>query len=442
GGIYDQLGGGFARYATDSAWLVPHFEKMLYDNALLSMAYLQAFQATGDKSYRRIVEETLGYLLRDLRHPTGGFFSSQDADSEGEEGKFYVWSDKEFAEVLGPSADLLRGYYGVTPEGNFEGQNILNVTTELKGVAAELGISPRSAAKRLSDGRRLLHEVRARRVPPATDDKVLTAWNGLALRALAEAGAVLERVDFVSAAEECATFLLSEMRPRQRLLRSWKDGRANLNAYLEDYALLINGLLSLHQATFSHRWLHAADELTGEMIALFWDDEAGGFYDVGSDHERLLIRPRSNFDNAVPSGASAAAEALLRLSVLSGNEEYREKAATLLASNALLAGQHPQAFGNWLRVMEMYLSEPSEVALLGDPADDATKAMMRAVHGRYLPNLTVIGLDPSESLPFASPLLTQRGQVGGRATAYVCSNYVCALPTADPKELASQLRPS
>ena len=255
GGIYDHLGGGFARYSTDGFWLVPHFEKMLYDNALLASLYLQGLQATGDQRYRVVVEETLDYLLRDLRHADGGFFSSQDADSEGVEGKYYVWAQSEVERLLGDDAGLFIRYYGVTPHGNFEGRNILNVPDSAAAAAADLGVSVDELTQRLAPMRQTLLEERAKRIPPATDDKVLTGWNGLALRALSEAAFVLDRPDYREAAERNADFLLRELRRDGRLLRTWKDGRAHLAGYLEDYALLINGLLSLHAATFSRRWL-------------------------------------------------------------------------------------------------------------------------------------------------------------------------------------------
>ena len=344
GGIYDHLGGGFARYSTDASWLVPHFEKMLYDNALLASAYVQAFQLTRDDGHRAVASETLDYVLRDLAHPAGGFYSSQDADSEGVEGKYYVWDADEVRTALGESdAAVFCRVYGVSDAGNFEGRNILRLAESPGAVAAELGIDEQALRSRLDDMRATLLGLRSQRVPPATDDKVLTAWNGLMLRTLADAGAVLDDARYVDAAERNATFLLGAMRPDGRLLRTWKDGRAHLLGYLEDYAFLINGLISLHEATFAHLWLHAARELCDEMIGLFWDGDAGGLFDVGADHERLIVRPRERFDNAIPSGESAAAEALLRLGVIGGDEEYLNKAALLLRGTAPAAG--PYALG-------------------------------------------------------------------------------------------------
>jgi len=430
GGIYDHLGGGFSRYSTDDRWLVPHFEKMLYDNALLAQVYLQAYQVTGDSTFRAVTEETLEYLLRDLRHTEGGFFSSQDADSEGVEGKYYVWTPDEIDEVLGSSdGAIVRDRFGVSADGNFDGSNILNLSSPLSG-------AERTVMRPLLDR---LREARSQRVPPATDDKVLTSWNGLAIRALAEAGAVLDEPRYIEAARGTATFILEAMRPDGRLLRTWKDGNAHLLGYLEDYAFLINALVSLHQADFQHRWLHDARLLADEMLALFWDEEAEVLYDVGHDHEKLIVRPREYFDNAIPSGASAAAEALHRLGVLAGDQTYTATAGRLLRGVSPLMARAPLGLGNWLKVLELHQAEPAELAIVGSPQDDGTRGLLRTLHASYRPARILVGLIPGESMPFDSPLLEGRGQVGGRATAYVCSGYRCELPTTDAKVLADQL---
>ena len=447
GGIHDQLGGGFHRYATDKFWLVPHFEKMLYDNALLSQLYLQAYQVTGEAAYRRTVERSFDYLLREMRHPSGGFYSSQDADSEGVEGKYYVWTRAEVEAVLGAEdAEIVCTAYGISGRGNFEGGTILSRTMGATP-AANRGATPAAhggagdealRAKLVPLEERLL-AARAKRVPPATDDKVLTAWNGLALRALSEAAVVLENDRYRAAAEETGAFLLDHMHGDGRLLRTWKDGRAHLKAYLEDYALLVLGLLALHEATFAHRWLHAARKLTDEMLALFWDAEAGVLYDVGTDHEALLIRPREIFDNAVPSGGSAAAEALVRLGRLTGNDDYTAKAIALLRQAVASMRQQPLGFGNWLKVLELHLAPPMEVAIAGSIGDAGTRALLRELHGRYGPNRVIVGLSPHEPEPFASPVLEGRGLVAGKPAAYVCHGYACELPTSDPRVLAEQL---
>ena len=438
GGIYDHLGGGFARYSTDDHWLVPHFEKMLYDNALLAPLYLKAFQTTGDPRRREAAEETLAYLLRDLRHPDGGFFSSQDADSEGVEGKFYVWTPAEIEAALGPDgARLFRRRYGVGPHGNFEGSSILHAPDSPAAAARDLGVDVGELLDRLAPMRRALLEERAKRVSPATDDKVLAAWNGLALRALAEAAFALDRPDLRDAAERCAAFLLRELRPAGRLLRAWKDGQARHLAYLEDYALIVNGLLSLHTATFAHRWLREARTLTDEMLALFWDDEEDAFYDVGADHERLIVRPRDLTDNATPSGGSAAAEALLRVAALTGDAALEEKADRLIGGVAALAARYPLGFGNWLRVMERRLAPPLEIVVVGDPQAEETRALLAPLRGR-LPSFAFVGLAPGEPAPFPTPLLEGRASASV-PTAYVCRKFVCGLPATDPSALAAQL---
>src|SRR5215204_6548020 len=314
GGIYDQLGGGFARYSVDQYWLVPHFEKMLYDNALLSRLYLEAYQATRDPFYARIAEETLDYVLRDMTSPEGGFYSAEDADSEGEEGKFYVWTPGEMESALGPDdAKLAARYWDVTERGNFEGKNIINVPRPPEAVAREFGISTEVLWDRIVGIRAKLLAKRDERIRPGLDDKVLSAWNGLMLRALALAARVTGRDDYREAAEKNASFLLERLKVDGRLRRSYKDGRARLNGYLEDYACVADGLVALYEATFEARWLREAAALADAMNGLFWDEERGAFYDTPADHERLVTRPRDVYDNASPSGTSVAAEVLLKL---------------------------------------------------------------------------------------------------------------------------------
>ena len=429
GGIYDHLAGGFARYSTDDHWLVPHFEKMLYDNALLASAYLQAYQVTGEPRFRQVVEETLDYLISDLAHPNGGFFSSLDADSEGVEGKYYVWTAEEIDSILGDEGGhLLKTALGVAGGPNFEGKNIL--------------YRPDPASpddERIKPLKATLRAARAARTPPSTDDKVLTSWNALAIRTLAEAGAVLDEPRFRDAGARAAGVILRVMRPEGRLLRTWKDGTAHLLGYLEDYAHLINALVSLHAATFDHSWLHAARDLTDEMLGLFWDESDECFYDVGTDHEELIVRPRDLYDNAVPSGASSAAEALLQMGIISGDDRYTRIAARLLRGMVPLLPRVPVGFGNWLKAVEFYLAEPVAVVIIGDPNAEDTRALLRALHAIYQPNRMVVGMAPEESHRFASPLLDERGQRGGVATAYVCNGYRCDLPTTDVSVLASQL---
>ena len=441
GGIYDQIAGGFHRYSTDSFWLVPHFEKMLYDNALLARLYLHAWLATGRSLYRRIAEETLDYVLREMTGEQGGFFSATDADSEGEEGKFFVWSPEEIEAALGDEdAALFGAFFGVSQRGNFEGKNILNIPVKAADFAGRQGVSLERLLEVIRRGRETLRLEREKREHPLLDDKALASWNGLMLRAFAEAGAALERQDYLDAAAKNASFLLGDLRPGGQLLRSYRQGQAKLPGFLEDFSFVADGLLSLYEATFERRWLDAARELADEMISLFWDESAGGFYDTGRGHEELVIRPRDVFDNAQPCGGSVASDLLLRLSVVTGNEEYAVKAVAPLRSLAELMGRAPAGTGRWLAALDFYLSTPKEVAVIGPTDDPATSALLREVNGRYIPNRVIVGAEGgNDAGAFGLPLLEGRGMVDGKATAYVCENYACQLPVTDAEALAAQL---
>ncbi len=441
GGMYDQVGGGFHRYSTDAYWLVPHFEKMLYDNALLARLYLHAWQITGNQLYRRITEETLDYVLREMTDPAGGFYSAQDADSEGVEGKFFIWTPDELRPLLGDDADLIMGYYGVTERGNFEGSNILNVPRSPGDYVNQQGVSQDALDEAIARARATLLEVRERRIHPLLDDKVLTSWNGLMLRAFAEAGAALERPDYLDAARNNAAFLLDNMRDTDgRILRTWRNGEAKLLGYLEDYSCLADGLLTLHEATLEPRWLQEAVAVADGMNALFWDDAVGGFYDTGSDHEQLVIRPRDVFDNAQPCGSSVAADVLLRLGVITGNDGYSSKGATPLRALQQLLGRAPAATGYWLGALDFYVSLPREIVIVGPTNSDSTQAMLREINGRFMPNKVAVGMaDPANPPLKDSPLLEQRTMQDGQPTAYVCENYACQLPVTDVAALAAQL---
>ena len=441
GGMYDQVGGGFHRYSTDAYWLVPHFEKMLYDNALLARVYLHAWQITGNPLYRRITEETLDYVLREMTDPAGGFYSAQDADSEGVEGKFFVWTPDELRSLLGDDADLIMAYYGVTDRGNFEGANILNVARPPDEFVDQRGVSDEALFAAIARARAILLEVREERIHPLLDDKVLTSWNGLMLRAFAEAGAVLERPDYLDAARSNATFLLDNMRDANgRVLRTWRNGEAKLLGYLEDYSCLADGLISLHEATLEPRWIQEAVALADGMIALFWDDAVGGFYDTGNDHEQLVIRPRDVFDNAQPCGGSVATDVLLRLGVVTGNDDYSSKAATPLRALQQLLGRAPSATGHWLGALDFYVSLPREIVIVGPAGSESTQSLLREVNGRFMPNKVAVGMSDPASPPLKdSPLLEQRVMQDGQPTAYVCENYACQLPVTDPAALAAQL---
>ncbi len=437
GGMYDQIGGGFARYATDAHWLVPHFEKMLYDNALLTRVYLHAFQVTGKPLYRRIVEETLDFVARELRHPAGGFYSSYDADSEGVEGKFYVWSAAEIETVLGEDAPVFMAYYGVTEQGNWEGHNILHLPRSPQETAVSLNIPLAELEAKMSGLRQKLYDVRARRVWPGLDDKVLTSWNGLMLAAFAEAGRALNRPDYTEIARQNAAFLQETMgRGDGRLYHTWKDGAAaRHNGYLEDYAYLADGLLALYQTTFEPRWFVWARQLADTMLAHFRDEADGGFFDTADDHESLLYRPKELQDNATPSGNSMAAGVLLRLALYTGEMAYWDVVETAVAALKEPMLQHPSAFAQWLTDAAFILGEPQEVAIVGDPDAADTAVLLDTVFGRYRPNLVVaVGLD-GESVP----LLDGRTQLNNQATAYVCRRFICHQPVTQPQELVAQL---
>ena len=437
GGMYDQIGGGFARYSVDHRWLVPHFEKMLYDNAQLARVYLHAWQVTGNDFYRRITEETLDYVLREMRHEDGGFYSSQDADSEGVEGKFYVWSAAQIREALGEDADTFMRIYGVSDEGNWEGHNILNLHVDPKGLAAQLNVDAEDLDTRMTEARAKLYALRSKRIWPGLDDKILTSWNGLMLAAFAEAGQALGRPDYIDAAQSNADFLHRTMRGDSgRLLRTWKAGSdAKYNAYLEDYAFLVDGLLALYEATFETRWVDWARELAELMLAHFRDSKNGGFFDTSNDHEQLIHRPKDLQDNAVPSGNSMAAGALMRLSLLTGNGEYRQAAEKSTATMSKFMSQYPSGFGQWLNVASFILGEPREIALVGSHKELAP--LLEVVRDGYRPFQVVAAGSGDEPAPL--PLLENRPRVDGKGTAYVCRQFLCQAPVTKPQELARQL---
>ena len=438
GGIYDQIAGGFARYSTDAYWLVPHFEKMLYDNALLARLYLHAHQATGRGMYRRIAEETLDYILREMTGPEGGFYSATDADSEGEEGKFFVWSPAEIEAVLGAEdAGIFSRFFGVTEAGNFEGRNILNISKKASEHAQQNGVSLERLLEVIGRGKKALLAEREKRVHPLLDDKVLASWNGMMLRSFAEAGAALGRQDYLDAAIKNADFLLGSMQAEGKLLRTYRDGQAKLLGYLEDYSFVADGLLALYEATFGRKWLTEATRLADQMIDLFWDDGVGGFYDTSTEHDQLVVRPRDVLDNAQPCGGSVATDVLFKLAVITGNEEYRVKAATPLRTLHELMGRAPAGTGHWLAALDFYVSSPKEVVIIGSRSNPATGALLDTVNGGFHPNKVLVGADDAGD--HGLPLLEARGMIDGQPTAYVCQNYACQLPVTTPEALAAQL---
>jgi uncharacterized protein len=442
GGIYDQLGGGFHRYATDAKWLVPHFEKMLYDNALLSKIYVHYYQVTGDQFARDVVEGILDYVVREMTDADGGFYSTQDADSEGHEGKFFVWSLEEIQKILGEAdAKFVSEYFNITESGNFEGKNILNVTRSLEDVAASSGISPKQLSEILERSKRKLWEARELRIKPGRDEKVLTAWNGLMLSSFAEAAAVLNRTDYFEVARRNASFVLDSMRRDGLLLRTYKDGQAKLNAYLEDYAFFAEGLLTLFETTGELRWLKETLSLVETMIAEFWDEDDGGFFFTGKSHEALIVRNKDYFDNATPSGNSVAAEVLLRLGLLTNNSDFTRRAVTVLRLIADTARRYPSGFGRALGALDFHLAQPKEIAIVGALSSAETKELHRTVWSRYLPNKVVaMGAENDPTAAEITPLLLDRPMVSAHPTAYVCENYTCQAPVLSAAELAEMLR--
>jgi uncharacterized protein YyaL (SSP411 family) len=442
GGMYDQIGGGFHRYSVDDRWLVPHFEKMLYDNALLSRVYLHTYQVTGNALYRDIAEDILEYVQREMTSPEGGFYSTQDADSEGVEGKFYLWTPDEIKAVLGERAgEIFCAYYDVTEHGNFEHKNILHVDHPYKEIAKQFKISDQTVKNHIGSSRRELYDVRAKRIWPARDDKILTAWNGLMLRSYAEAARALDNTGYCAIAERNADFLLTHLFANGRLLRSYKDRQAKLNGYLEDYANLAMGLLALYEATFHPRWFTEARRLADQMLDLFWDEADGGFFSTGKDHEALVGRPKELMDNATPSGNSTATELLLRLAAYTGEEHYRSHAATILLPLAPAMVEHPSALSQMLIALDFFIGPTREVAIVGDLAAPDTQALLAVINGAFRPNLVLAASTPDNSdARSAVPLLQDRPQREGKATAYVCQGFVCKEPVITPEALAGQLQ--
>ena len=442
GGIYDQLGGGFHRYSTDARWLVPHFEKMLYDNALLSRLYLHYYQVSHDEAARAVAEGILDYVLREMTNPEGGFYSTQDADSESVEGKFFVWSVEEVRQLLGErDATLFAAYFNVTGVGNFESENILNITRELSEVAPTATVTVEELSATLERSRKILFQAREKRVKPARDEKVLTAWNGLMLASFAEAAAILNRSDYLAVAKQNARFVLDKLRRDELLLRTYKDGQAKLNAYLEDYAFFIDGLVTLFETSGELQWLEEARALTAKMIEEFWDDQEGGFFYTGRSHEDLIVRSKDFFDNATPSGNSVAAEVLLRIGLLTDTEDYQRRAASILRLMASTIQRYPSGFGRLLCALDFYLGRPQEIAIIGDAGARETQLLLGEIWQRYLPNKVVAQASPSDTATVMTiPLLRNRSQLDNKPTAYVCEHFTCKRPVTSPAELASQLQ--
>lgn len=448
GGVCDQVGGGFHRYSTDERWLVPHFEKMLYDNALLAGAYTEAFQVTGRPRYGQVALDTLEWLLRDMQHPSGGFFSTLDADSETsprgrmEEGAYYTWSPDTLGEVLGSDADMFRGLFGVSGSGNFEGRNILYMPVPLEEAASGYGMSPEDVRSFVSNCRTRLLANRNERPKPMRDEKMITSWNGMAIRAFAAAEAVFPGKGFIDAATRSAEFVLTHLRRGDgRLLRSWKDGDAPGTGFLEDYALFAEGLLALYRADGSFRWLRETVRLVDEMLGLFLDESTMTLFDTGRDQEQLFTRPRDPYDNATPSGTSAAQGVLLSLSVTTGKDRYRKLAERVLSQHTAPMGRMPLGFGRMLCAALFSLSPPMRAVLLGVPGETGFEALLQTLQQPFLPHSVIVRTAPGdEGVSELAPLMGNREMVDGKATAFVCTGCECALPVNDPESLGKLLK--
>jgi uncharacterized protein len=437
GGIYDQIGGGFARYAVDASWLVPHFEKMLYDNALLTRLGAHLWQATKDEEIRRVTIETVEWLGREMTSPEGGFYSSLDADTEGHEGKFYVWSGDELDSLLGADSPAFKTYYGVTRGGNFEGKNILFVPADPAAAATRAAVDEETLNAIIARARRILYDARARRVWPARDEKILASWNGLMLRGVATAARAFDRNDFATLALRNAEFLSREMVRKGRVMRSHKEGVTRISGFLEDHAAVALGFIAVYELTFDERWVDRARDIADAMVEWFWDDVVGAFFDTARDAEQLITRPRDATDNATPSGTSLAAELLLHLADLQQDSEYRRRAVFCLEALAEPMLRFPTAFGHLLGCADMELYGAIEVALVGEISYPPFKALERAVAERYVPSLVLAGGAPRSRSSIK--LLENRSMVQERPTAYVCRNYACDRPVTNPDALSDQL---
>jgi uncharacterized protein YyaL (SSP411 family) len=442
GGMYDVIGGGFSRYSVDNFWRVPHFEKMLYDNAQLVRAYLHAWQITKEPHFKQIVIETLDFVAREMTHPAGGFYSSLDADSEGEEGKFYVWTLEEMREVLKEESEFFEAAYGITPRGNWEGKTVLQRALDDDSLAARFKLDPKTVPAKLSEGHSRLLSARSSRIRPGTDDKILTAWNGLMLAAVAEAARVIDETElqhkYQILATRSAEFLLDALRPDGKLKRSWRQGKITNEVFLEDYAALILGLIELYQTDFQDKWFAFAQELTAEMLDLF-SDLNDGFFDASKDNQDLLLRPKDLQDNATPSGNSLACEALLKLAAFTDNGQYRELAEKSLGLVANQALRYPTSFARWLSAADFALGNVKQVAVVHGMDLDMAREFLQTIQWQYRPNTVVAASSypPSKSAP---SLLVDRPVVDGKPTVYVCEGFVCKLPVTSTAELQTLLQ--
>lgn len=443
GGIYDHLGFGFARYSTDPKWLVPHFEKMLYDNALLCYTYLEAYQCTGKEDFRQVAEEIITYVLRDMTSPEGGFYSAEDADSEGVEGKFYVFKRSEIDQVLGSQAELFADFYDITQEGNFEqGENILNYRKQdIDQFASRRNMAAQEVEQLLKECRSKLYQVREQRIHPFKDDKILTAWNGLMIAALAKAARVTGNVRYTLAAEKATQFIFTSlMRPDGRLIARYRDGEAAHPAYLDDYAFLLWALLELYETTFSTHYIDKALLLAKDMKKLFADEQGGGFYFYGTDGEALIARTKEIYDGAIPSGNSVAALAFFRLARLTHQEEFGHAAEELLQCFAPVVSRHPSGYSYFMMALQLYLTPPTHVVIAGDETHLNTQAMLDLAGSTFLPDASVIYNRESADESSLFPYVSDQKAINGVPTAYICQNFACQAPIQEINKLANALK--
>jgi len=440
GGIYDHIGGGFHRYATDARWLTPHFEKMLYDQALISKVYLQTYQITKKQEYATIAGEIFDYVMRDMTDAAGGFYSAEDADSEGKEGAFYIWDRKQIASILSKDeAQIFSAYYGVTEEGNFEeGKTILNITTSLEELEKKFQKDRVTIVNILTTARSKVFKERANRIRPYKDDKVIAAWNGLMISSLAYGGAILQEESYIKAAERATDFVLDTLHKSGRLMRYYRNGHVVELAFINDYAFMIMGLLDLYEATFDARWLIKAKELSEQMIELFADNERGGFFLTGKDSEKLIARTKPGTDGAIPSGNSVAALALLKLGRLTMNQHFTEQGTKVLEAFSQQLEHSPAYSSAMLIALNFWLGPTQEIVIAGDADTPYTKQMLNLVRGKFLPNAVVLLHEQNEAgsaISRIAPFIKNQTAIGGKTTAYVCENYVCKKPVNKIEEL-------
>jgi uncharacterized protein YyaL (SSP411 family) len=436
GGIYDHLGGGFHRYSVDAKWLVPHFEKMLYDNAQLLRIYSQAYMITQEPLFKSVVEQTVGYLLREMLHSEGGFYSTQDADSEGEEGKFFVWTTEEINSLIGAeNGEIFCRIYDVSDQGNFEEKNILHPILTIEQ-ASKLFRKDRAEIDALvADAKQKLFTEREKRIKPFRDEKIIAAWNGLALSGLAEAIKVFNPTACIEAVNRTIEFIFNKMFRDGFLLHTYKDGQAKLLGYLDDYAFVAIGLLDVYEATFERSALDRSIQLTDIMVREFGDEKDGGFFYTGTSHEPLISRTKPAFDGSVPSGNAMATQLLLRLFHITGNDDYRKRAEKVLRCYYEAMESQPFGFAHMLCALDFYLNRPKEIVLVGKTSDPETTALVQEIHSLYLPNKVVQLVDPNQSLEKISPLLQGKSQIDGKTTAYVCYDFTCSAPVTSWSEL-------